>query len=228
MKFLLALNLVICCIATNAQKKNQYISVEILSDYDSYSFKSNFNTTQIEEGLQGNGIRSGLNFQYQTQVFKNWYFNFGAGYYNYKFSINRPFLYTGDFPNRPLYNTRKYIYNCISILVGTKYEKEVFKNLIWNIDLDYTYYYTLRQKYLLSINNSAEINKQLFHFGNSINISTSLLKKIDNLSFGFQICAPILEYWRKDKIFKENPFESNHKFLGGFGLGLICMYNLKK
>ena len=201
------------------------MSLEIIADYDKYSFKSVFNNSQRDNGLSGHGISDGEILHYSRQLFKQWQFNLGVGFCNYTFNISRPFFYTGDFPNNYLHSTQKYIYRCLSVSGGMMYAKELNKKFVIIPGLNYAYYYTIQQKYIPSGNYAPEKSDFSFHFGNSVNLNTAFLKRIYNCSIGLQLRLPVWENWRKDKIFDENQNEYNSKFFGGIGLSFLCRFS---
>ena len=210
---------------SDGQKTFQALSLEVITDFDKYSFMSVFNTSQMFDGVSGHGMSDGVILQYSRQLFKQWQFNIGVGFYNYTFNISRPFRYTGDLPNNYLHNTEKYIYRCFSVSGGLMYEKELNKKFVIIYGVNYIYYYTIQQKYIPFGPYAPQEGTSTFQFGNSVNLNTAFLKKINKYNVGVQLRVPFWENWRKDKIFDENQNEYNRKFFGGIGLGFIGRYS---
>ena len=180
---------------------------------------------------KGNAVSYGININYSRLLYKGFYGKIGVGYFNQCFKIIRPFNYY-DNPGQLLYSTQSYNYNNIQLFAGLGYTKKINKNIILNGCINYNYFSSFTQKYIVYKDNKIwQINKKSLSLGKMVNFDFGMERNVSKkISLGVNFIIPIYTRWNKDEIFINNYYSNDeqqiarNKFSAGFAVS--CYYHL--
>ncbi|HRK53186.1 MAG TPA: hypothetical protein PK185_04675 [Cyclobacteriaceae bacterium] len=184
--------------------------------------------------FNGTSIGYGINLNYSfrpTFITKNQHFflNIGAGYYNQRFDLERPFDYVS--PLLPIFYTDLYSYYCWQLSAGLTYNYPLSKNYFLSGNLSYNKLNSFRQEYTPTSNHGygelTQVNHNRIDFGNTLVLAIGLNRNLGNgFLLGLNVLVPLYIRWRNDKIFKDDPTEFSHpKF--SLGSSISITYRLK-
>jgi hypothetical protein len=210
-----------------AQSSKCSIGLQLVNDFDSYSFPSVYYTNQI---VKGKGSSVGINLLYKHSLRKQIQILAGSGFYNYKFNIHRGFNYSLDTITNFGYSTKDYAYKCIPLTLGANYDNSIGNKSKLNIGLSYTHFVGLTESYTPSsappTGGAIEKNSQSNFSADEILIKPGFERKFNKVFIGIELRVPLWERWKKDDMFKENESGYNFKSFNGIGIGLSIFYSL--
>ncbi|MBN9352353.1 MAG: hypothetical protein J0H55_16865 [Chitinophagaceae bacterium] len=178
----------------------------------------------------GKATSYGLNIDYSHSLYNGIYGKLGIGYFKQSFRIVRPFNYY-DNPGQLLYSTQSYNYNNVQLLAGIGYIKKLYKNIFLNGYINYNYFNSFNQKYIISNeNNVSQKNGKSFSLGEMINLGFGINRNISRkISLGVDFLIPIYTHWNKDETFYNNHYSSDEQQIARnkFSAGIVvsCNYN---
>ena len=213
------------------------ISVPVI--YSNVEIKDNWTpptAINYKEYLRGTSLGYGLNLNYSFQPTfiiqdKRFLLNAGAGYFQQRFDITRPFDYNTQV--QPIYYADHYAYYSWQWIVGIIYTYP-FKKYTLTANVSYTELKSFRQDYTptgrlpSTYGFFTQTNHLQIDFGKMLNLSIGINRNLgDRFSVGLNILVPVFVRWRNDKIFKDDPSTFyNPKFR--LGTSISITYNLKK
>jgi hypothetical protein len=180
-----------------------------------------------KEYLDGSAIGYGANVNYLFRPGlllknKNFRITVGAGYFNQKFNIIRPFNYSSQIYIG--FYTEDYSYHCLQGAAGLAYSYPLGKRYFLSSQLTYNWLHSFKQKYSPTREDfPTQVNKAQISFGNMLLLSVEGQRMIGkNLSMGLNIVAPLYTKWRNDNIFDDDPSTFFHpKFSLGASLNVV-------
>ncbi|WP_339700966.1 hypothetical protein [Algoriphagus aquimarinus] len=213
-----------------AQSRQSSLSVSFPTIWSNVKVMDNWTpptAPNYKEHLEGStfGYGVNLNYAFQPRLIikdKHFFVNIGAGYFNQRFDVSRPFNYN-SFIYIPYY-TDHYAYQCLSLSVGLTYEYSLGKKYSLTGDLFYYQLYSFRQSYTPTYSSPnrgfdgfTQFNSDKINFGRMISLSLGVKRSLgQRLSLGVQVVSPVYTRWRNDNIFDDDPSTFSHP---GFSLG---------
>jgi hypothetical protein len=181
---------------------------------------------------EGKAVSYGLNIVYKRTLYKNLFGIAGIGYFRQKFGIQRPFDFTPPDSIKPVFYTKKYMYNTIQLTLGIGYQLPISNALALNGAISYNLYNSYRQKYapVFFFEDYRQINHKSIALGSMINATVGgEIKLTKKVSAGIDLIIPVSTNWNNDEIFFRYNNADDTQQIGrtksSYGAAIICNYH---
>lgn len=178
----------------------------------------------------GKDMNYGIALNYSRSIYNRFFGIIGIGYFNQRFSIQRPFNYVTPDNTKPLIATKYYAYYNIYWMAGVGYKQILTKDLAVKGVISYNNYNSYRQRYAQEyypgIN---EVYKKNIPIGYMINLNAGIEKNITKrISVGTGIVLPLQIHWNNDNIFINNFYSPSEQQIASnifsIGIAFSCNY----
>jgi len=183
--------------------------------------------------LSGSAIGTGLNVNYSFEpgFDKHLKVNFGLGYFNQRFNVQRFFNHSSMIHGYILYATSHYSYNCWQGVIGLSYRLNIGRRFYLIGNVTYNKLQSFRQTYAptRSVSNiQTDIHHNQINFGSMLLPGIGLNRQLsERVSVGINLFVPLQMKWRNDTTFKDDPSTFTHPN-SSFGSSVSVTYRLKK
>ena len=153
--------------------------------------------------------------------------NIGAGYFNKRFDVIRPFNYNSMV--FIIFYTDHYSYHCFQGNIGLTYNWELPNKFLLSSNFTYGVLKSFKQKYSPTRSDyPTQSNTNQIDFGKMASVSVGLNKYLgESFSVGLHLLIPIYTGWRNDEIFDDDPSTFSRPDLS-IGSVISITYYIKK
>jgi hypothetical protein len=230
--------LAVCTLVSFISNGQSSLSVSFPMIWSDVKVKDNWTPStapNYKEYREGSAFGYGISLNYSFQpkfLIKDKHFsvNVGAGYFNQRFDVVRPFNY--DTPLLLIVRTDNYSYKCWYGAIGLTYNYNLSKKYILTGGTTFNLLQSYRQVYVPNTSNTdmfpPQVNDNHIDYGKIFYCNVGLSRTIgERIIVGLSLVVPIYTRWRNDRIFDDDPLTFSRP---DFSLGseISAAYHFKK